>query len=88
MITKPIKLKTTYKHNNAEAVQLFRDDFDTFDNTNPSMTRLLGTFIEKDGRTAHGNANKFIQELQPVKLYLGWDGKVYPQYRLVKIHIS
>lgn len=71
-----------------EAIQVFRDDFDNMENHSPYCTELLGTFIEKDGLTAHGNASIFISKINHIKLYLGYNGNVYPQFRLVRIHIS
>jgi hypothetical protein len=71
-----------------EAIQVFRYDFNNMENRNAEYAKLLGTFIEKDGLTAHGNASKYIEGIEPMKMYLGWDGEAYPKLRLVKIQIS
>ena len=70
-----------------EAIQVFRDDFDNMENRKALHSTLLGTFIKKDKLTAQGNAGEFIESLAPTKMYLGWNGKVYPQIRLEKIQI-
>lgn len=71
-----------------EAIQVFKDEFSNLENRNAEYSKLLGTFIEKEGLTAAGNAAKFIDNMKPVKLYVGWDGKVYPKIRLEKINIE
>jgi len=71
-----------------EGIQVFRDDFDNMENRNAEYSKLLGTFIEKDGLTAHGNAGKFIEGMKPINLYLGYDGNVYPKIRLEIIEIG
>ena len=71
-----------------EAIQVFRDDFDNMENHSPESSELLGTFIEKEGKTAHGNASIFISNIKPIKVYMGYDGNVYPKFRLVRITIS
>lgn len=71
-----------------EGIQVFRDNFDNMENRNALCTELLGTFIEENKLTAHGNASKFIQGIEPIKLYLGWDGNIYPKIRIVKIKIG
>ena len=71
-----------------EAIQVFRDDFDNMENHSPECSKLLGTFIEKEGKTAYGNASIFISNINPIKVYSGYDGEVYPKFRLVRITIS
>ena len=67
-----------------ETIQVFRDDFDSTENHSPERSKLLGTFIEKEGKTAHGNASIFISNIEPIRVYLGYDGNVYPKFRLIK----
>jgi len=71
-----------------EGIQVFRDDFDNMENRNAKCTELLGTFIEENGLSAHGNAGKFIDSIKPTGYCLGWDGNVYPKFRIVKIKIG
>ena len=72
----------------AEAIQVFKDTFDSSENHNPRNEELLGTFMAKDTLSAHGNAGNFIAELPPFKHYLGWDGRVYPQIRIKRIDVE
>ena len=71
-----------------EALQLFKDDFDNTENRNPGTSKSLGIFIKGNNLSASGKVSRFISELEPVKIYLGWDGNVYPKFRLEKINIK
>ena len=71
-----------------EAIQLFKDNFDSLENHSPHHSELLGTFIAGNGLSAHGKVNEFINSLEPFNVYLGYDGNVYPKLRLVKIEIN
>jgi len=37
-------------------------------------------FIQGDGLTAQGHAQKWFEKQAPVALYLAWDGEVYPKF--------
>lgn len=67
-----------------EIIRLVKIDHDNLENHNAIYTTNLGTFIAGDGLSAHGKVGKFISNMEPQKRYLGWDGNVYPQYRLEK----
>lgn len=65
-------------------IRLIKVDHDNLENRNAVHSTNLGNFIEGDGLTAHGKVANFIDKMEPEKRYLGWDGNVYPQYRLEK----
>lgn len=71
-----------------EILELIRVDFSTFENYSPAYRTTLGMFsANKELHTsAHGTLSKFLEDLPPVKLYTGWDGEVYPKFR-IKTHI-
>lgn len=66
-----------------EFVKIIKHDFDTLENHNPHYSKELGIFIAGDGLSAYGKASKFIQEMEPVRLYTGYDSCVYPRLELV-----
>jgi hypothetical protein len=71
-----------------DGIQVFRDDFDNFENRYPKSSKLLGTFIAGNGLSATGKVKEFIENLEPIDLFLGWDGNVYPQIRTEHIEIK
>ncbi len=73
-----------------EAIQVFKIHFCTLENrvSNAIEEKLLGTFIAKGTMSAHGHANEFVSNMNPVKHYLAWDGEVYPKVYIKKIDIK
>jgi hypothetical protein len=69
-----------------EAKELIRIDFDNMENRDALYETSLGTFVQSDELTAHGVLLKWLSEQPPVNMYLGWDGEVYPKFK-VKTHI-
>jgi hypothetical protein len=72
------------------AIQVFRVDFDYLEN-NSSAARhetLLGTFIEKEGLSPSGNANKFLETVVIKSPQIRYDGQVYPHIIYKTIEIS
>ena len=65
-----------------EIVILYRINFDSSENilSNAKYRTELGCFGPKNGLSPVGNCSEFISKLEPVKMYLGWDGKIYPQF--------
>lgn len=70
-----------------EIIRLIKIDFDCSENYNSEVESCVGIFSASDHLTAHGKISKYFQEMPPEKRYLGWDGKVYPQYRLEKNYL-
>ena len=70
------------------AIRLVKIDFDNLENHNAICSEDLGVFVDGDNLTAHGKVKEFIRKMQPVKPYLGWNGQVYPQFRLEKIDLQ
>ena len=65
-----------------EVIRVVRIDYDNLENGYAVTESELGIFGPKDKLTAHGNVFKFFETLEPVKMYVGNDSKVYPQFRL------
>lgn len=59
--------------------------FDNMENvaSDAVYTLTLGTFIDNSDGTAHAKMDKVLNELK-IKLYMGHDGQVYPQFNIVK----
>lgn len=69
-----------------EIITLIKINFDSLENDlgNAITESKLGVFSGTNGLTAHGNVAKFIANMEPEKRYLGWNGEVYPIYKLEK----
>ena len=72
----------------SEIIRLIKINHDNLENREAVYKTSLGTFIEGDGLTAHGKVDKFIRDMPPEKRYLGWDGSVYPQYKLEREYLK
>lgn len=66
---------------------LIKKDFDNLENHNPCTEEIIGIFTDSNGLTAQGQAAKWMASNPPVKQYLGYDKKVYPQYILKPITV-
>ena len=63
--------------------RLVRVDFDSFENEVSAAIseKEIGLFVEGDGLTAHGRASSFIAAIPAETVYMGHNGKIYPQYK-------
>ena len=64
-----------------EVIQLIKIDFDTMENRNPLIENCIATFVSDEVLTAQGKYDRYIENLPPIKLYKGWDGELYPQFK-------
>jgi len=73
-----------------KAIQVFEVGFDWMENNSSEAIseRLLGTFIEKNGLTAIGNANEFLKTIPIGIVQIQYDGKIYPYIKFNEITIS
>lgn len=71
-----------------KAIKLLKFEFDNLENHNCEVVTEVGIFVADGQLTAHGKVGRFIQSLDPEKRYLGWDGQVYPQYKLEHVTLS
>jgi len=67
-----------------EIIQLIKIDFDNMENQDPLYERTIGIFEAYGDKTAHGMVELFFQAYGPIEIYLGWDGEVYPKFKLIK----
>lgn len=69
-------------------LELIRRDFDNMENHSPNCETSIGMFAaNKDLHTsAQGTLSNFFTNFESIKIYLGYDGNVYPQFR-IKTHI-
>jgi hypothetical protein len=62
------------------ALNLTRVEFHAEDHPDVAVVpETLATFVEDQKQTAHEKLAAFVRALPPVKLYVGWDGNIYPQ---------
>lgn len=69
-----------------EVIEIIEISFDGLENklSNAVCEKSLGLFIAAGTLTSQGKASKFVESLPPVKMYLGWDGVIYPKYKMIK----
>jgi len=65
-----------------KVIRLVKVQFDNLENHNPIRESTVGIFIEGDGITAYGKVAKWLETQKPEKLYIGYDWKFYPKYRI------
>ena len=70
-----------------DVVMLVRYDFDNMENRNAERKKIIGVCIADKGKTAHGMASLYVDNMNPVNLYLGWDGEIYPKLEVVKVNV-
>ena len=66
------------------ALRLIKIDFDNLENRNPEYEKTIGLFIGDDNSNAYSKAEYWFSKQKPEMRYVGWDKKVYPQYKLVQ----
>lgn len=71
-----------------KAIKVIRVDFDNLENRQPYLRTDIGTFVAGEGLTPFGKISRFFSSLQPQKLYMGYDLKVYPQFELQEIELK
>jgi len=68
------------------SLSLIRVEFHAEDHPDVAVVpEALATFVEDETQTAHEKLAAFVRALPPVKLYVGWDGTVYPQFRVERL---
>ena len=77
--------KTKLKH---EAIELVEIIFDNLENHNPYDEKVHGVFVEDEHFSAHDNIDKYLKQLPPQKMYLGWDNIIYPRFELRHIKVN
>ena len=65
-----------------EVIRLVRVDFDNLENRDGRMENEIGIFGPTDQLSAYGVISDWFKKQPPMKLYVGWDQQVYPQFRL------
>lgn len=68
--------------NAAKAVRLVREDFDPLENDySAAYSRTeVGIFVDDSNMTANAKVKGYLGQMDPVKIYLAWDGKLYPRF--------
>lgn len=65
-----------------KAIRLVREDFDSLENDySAAYSRTeVGIFVDDDKMTANAKVKAHLDWMEPVKVYLAWDGKLYPRF--------
>ena len=70
-------------------IRLVRVDFDNMENRNARSETAIGVFVDDpDSLSAYGKVARWFEGQPPVKLYTGWDDKVYPQFVLEGVNVE
>jgi len=64
-------------------LRLERLTFCNLENASPLGIEVLGTFIPDENGDAYQKATQWFTNHKPEVLYIGYDNKVYPRYRLI-----
>jgi hypothetical protein len=74
----------------SEVVEIIKTSFDGLENKSERAIRdeSLGLFTDDGKLTAQGNAAEFISKLPEIKMYIGWDGEVYPKFKLISRKVN
>jgi hypothetical protein len=68
------------------ALSLTRIEYDAEDHPDVAVVpETLATFVEDAKQTAHDKLVAFVRALPPVKICVGWDGNIYPQFRVERV---
>ena len=70
-----------------DAKKLIRVHFDNSENHCPLCEEDLGVFFGGKHSSAHGQISEWMRKQEPCRVYLGYDGKFYPQYRIIDVKI-
>ena len=71
----------------AKLCRATKTSFDSLENHHPTSEDLLVTTTGNEKLSAHGVMSEWISKnLSNVKLYLGYDGELYPQFRIKTIN--
>ncbi len=62
-----------------DAKTLFIYDFDNMENRDALYLREQKIFVDDKNGTAHKKIDDYLRSLKETP-YLGWDGKVYPEF--------
>lgn len=67
-----------------EVIRLVQVNFDILENqsSNAISEKELGMFVGSVKLSAHGNCNEFIKKMKPIGHFLGWNGRIYPQFKI------
>ena len=69
-----------------EVKELIKKDFDGMENKNPEVYETIGLFTDDKDKNAHKKIMEYLSTLK-ITPYLGWDGEVYPKFKVNKKEI-
>ena len=69
------------------AIKLEEITFDTMENRDAIRIKELGLFVADDKDTAEYKVSNYLQAMPPQQMYAGWDGEVYPKYKMTKVNL-
>jgi hypothetical protein len=81
-------MSATFPNGFPHAIRLVRIDFDSLENTEERARSCedFGVFLGDEQRNAKTKIDEFLAGFD-VRLYLGWDGEVYPKFELEEVKV-
>lgn len=68
------------------SISLVRIEFHAEDHPDVAVVHeTLATFVEDEKQTAHDKLAAFVRAMPPVKIYVGWDDNIYPQFHFERV---
>lgn len=69
-----------------DILRLVHIGFDSLENHNARYEETIGIFTnDEDSHTsALGSLENWLKEQPPVKLHVGYDSQIYPQWRIIR----
>jgi hypothetical protein len=73
-----------------KVIKFTRVDFDNLENHHLQAIgeTVLGYYAKPDGMTTFGVMADIINKLNPIKVYMGWDGVLYPRLNMEEIEVK
>lgn len=60
--------------------------FDNLENHNARSEEEVACFLDDENEKAYAKLKRYLEELGPTQLYIGYDMEVYPQFRVEVRH--
>jgi hypothetical protein len=70
-----------------EGVKLIKIGFDHTENRSPEIEETIAIFINDSEKGYMIKLTEYFLTKEPEKRYLGYNGEVYPKYKLEKVRI-
>lgn len=69
-----------------KAIQIIKEGFDSMENHSPWHESVVAIIVDSPDKNRSIKAGEWLKE-QKITLYAGWDGQVYPKFKLKEIEV-